>query len=257
MTDKLPSYIEFTPQTDDNCAAYDVNGGGDGCDLSYTDDNSTENGNYNARDYGHWRGGGENTSRDVACEDIDAMKRMVHDMLRNPEFLYVSPLYSEIFGSDASSSTQDGSMTVASCGAAAVSHASPASFPMECEREDLEAMKRMVHDMLRNPELLHMSPLYSEIVGGVASSSTQDVSMTVASSGGAAVSHASPSSSHLKCDTTFMLVTPTTATKTTMPMSPRLCQERHGSVPPPPPLPVRTSPTRTVTIPWAPPLPFH
>ena len=249
MTDKIPSYIEFTPQTDDNCAAYDNNGGGDGCDLtSYMDDDSTENGDYNARDYGNWRGRGEDTTRDVSCEDIDAMKRMVHDMLRDPELLHMSPFSSEIIGGVASSSTLDRSMTVASCGAAAVSHASPASFPMECEREDLNAMKRMVHDMLRNPELLHMSPFYSEIVGGVASSSTQSSSV-------AAVSHASPSSSPLKRETTFMLVTPVTATETTTPMSPYLCQECNCSVPPL--LPVRTSHTRTLIMTGAPPLPFH
>ena len=182
MTDKIPSYIEFTPQTDDNCAAYDNNGGGDGCDLtSYMDDDSTENGDYNARDYGNWRGRGEDTTRDVSCEDIDAMKRMVHDMLRDPE-------------------------------------------------------------------LLHMSPFYSEIVGGVASSSTQSSSV-------AAVSHASPSSSPLKRETTFMLVTPVTATETTTPMSPYLCQECNCSVPPL--LPVRTSHTRTLIMTGAPPLPFH
>jgi hypothetical protein len=258
MADKLPSYIEFTPQTDDNCAAYDDSGGGDGCDLtSYTDDSSTENGDFNACDYANWRGGGEDTTRDVSCEDIDAMKRMVHDMLRNPELLHMSPLYSEIVGGVASS-TQDGSMTGASCVTAAVSHASPSlSFPMECDKEDLEAMKRMVHDMLRNPELLHVSPFYSEIVGVVSSSSssTQDGIMTVASFGVAAVSHASPSSSPVKCEATFMPVTPTTATKTTIAMSPYLCQEYNCSVPPP--LPVRTSPTRTVTMPWAPPLPFR
>jgi hypothetical protein len=122
---------------------------------------------------------------------------------------------------------------------------------MECDKEDLEAMKRMVHDMLRNPELLHVSPFYSEIVGVVSSSSssTQDGIMTVASFGVAAVSHVSPSSSPVKCEATFMPVTPTTA------MSPYLCQEYNCSVPPP--LPVRTSPTRTVTMRWAPPLPFR
>ena len=256
MADKLPSYIEFTPQTDDTCAAYEDSGCGDGCDLtSYImDDSSTENGDYNARDYAN-RGGGEDTTKDVSCEDLEAMKRMVHEMLRNPESLHMSPLYSENFDGIASS-TQDGRMTGASCVTAYVSHASPASsFPMECDKEDLEAMKRMVHDMLRNPELLHVSPFSSEIVGGVASSSTQDEIMTVASFGVAAVSHASPSSSPVKCEATFMPVTPTTATKTTITMSPYLCQECNCSVPPP--LPVRTSPTRTVTMPWAPPLPFR
>ena len=188
MADKLPSYIEFIPQTDDKCAAYEDSGGSDGCDLSYImDDSSTKNEDYNARDCAN-RGGGEDTTRDVSLED-------------------------------------------------------------------LEAMKRMVHDMLRNPELLHVSPFSSEIVGGVASSSTQDEIMTVASFGVAAVSHASPSSSPVKCEATFMPVTPTTTTKTTITMSPYLCQECNCSVPPP--LPVRTSPTRTVTMPWAPPLPFR
>ena len=265
MTDELPSYIEFTPQTGDNYTAVDDNdssgGGGGWCDLT-SNNTRTKNGDDNARDCGNWRGG-EDTMRAVSSEDLDALKRMVRDMLSNPELLHILSLNSV--------------MTESSYGAAAVSQAFPSSFPMECEgssmpltpnaatrltmpravpSEDLDALKRMVRDMLSNPELLHMSPLYSGIVGGVALSSIQDENiMTEASYGAASVSQAIPSSFSVECEASFMPVTCTAATRLTMPMSPYLCQERNCSTPPPPPR--RTSPKRMVTISWAPPLPFH
>ncbi len=119
MTDKLPSYIEFTPQTDD-CAAYYCGNDGVSVLTTYISDDSTRNGdNYaHARDCGNWRGGGEDNARDVSKEDLDALKRMVGDMRHNPELLRMSPLYSEIAGGVASS-IKDETMTEASCGAAA------------------------------------------------------------------------------------------------------------------------------------------
>ena len=191
MSDKVPSYIEFTPHMDGNYTAKDNDGsggsgGGGGCDLtSYMEEDCTKNRDHNARDCGNWRGG-EDTTRAVSSEDLDALKRMVRDMLSNPE-------------------------------------------------------------------LLHMSPLYSGIVGGVLLSSIQDENiMKEASYGAAAVSQASPSSFSVECEASFMPVTCTAATRLTMPMSPYFFQECNCSTPPPPPR--RTSPKRTVTIP---PLPFH
>ena len=133
MTDKLPSYIEFTPQTDD-CAAYYCGNDGVSVLTTYISDDSTRNGdNYaHARDCGNWRGGGEDNARDVSKEDLDALKRMVYDMRRNPELLRMSPFYSANFGGVASS-IKDESMTEASCGAAAESQAFPSSFHLGCE----------------------------------------------------------------------------------------------------------------------------
>ena len=193
MTDKLPSYIEFTPQTDDNYTAVDDDdssgGGGGWCDLTSNNTHYfTKNGDDNARDCGNWRGG-EDTMRAVSSEDLDALKRMVRDMLSNPELPRVAHLFSGIVGSVASSSIQDESiMTEESYGAAVISQAFPSSIPMECEA-------------------------------------------------------------------TFMPVTSTAATRLKMPMSPYLCQECNCSAPPSPPR--QTSPKQTVTMSWFPPLPFH
>ena len=266
MTDKLPSYIEFTPQTDDNYTAVDDDdssgGGGGWCDLTSNNTHHfTKNVDDNARDCGNWRGG--DTMRAVSSEDLDAMKRMVRDMLSNPDLLHILPLNSV--------------MTESSYGAAAVSQAFPSSFPMECEgssmpltpnaatrltmpravpSEDLDALKRMVRDMLSNPELPRVAHLYSGIVGSVASSSIQDESiMTEESYGAAVISQAFPSSIPMECEATFMPVTSTAATRLKMPMSPYLCQECNCSAPPPPPR--RTSPKQTVTMSCFPPLPFH
>jgi hypothetical protein len=267
MTDKLPSYIEFTPQTDDNYTAIDDNdssgGGGGWCDLTSNNTHyCTKNGDDNARDCGNWRGG-EDTMRAVSSEDLDALKRMVRDMLSNPDLLHILSLNSV--------------MTESSYGAAAVSQAFPSSFPMECEEssmpltpnaatrltmpravpsEDLDALKRIVRDMLSNPELPHMAHLYSGIVGGVASSLIQEDSiMTEESYGAAVISQAFPSSIPMECEATFMPVTSTAATRLKMSMSPYLCQECNCSAPPSPPR--RTSPKQTVTMSCFPPLPFH
>ncbi len=268
MTDKLPSYIKFTSQTDKNYTAVDDDDGGAGgggwCDLtSYKTYYCTKNGDDNARNCGNWRGG-EDMMRAVSSEDLDAVKCMVRDILSNPELLHILPLYSIMTESSYA------------YGAAAVSQAFPSSFPMECEgssmpltpnaamrltmpkavpSEDLDTLKPMVRDMLSNPELPHMAHLYSGIVGGVTSSSIQDSVMTESSYGAATVSQAFPSSFPMECEGMFMPVTPTAATRLTMPMSPYLCQECNCSAPPSPPR--RTSPKQTVTMSWSPPLPFH
>jgi hypothetical protein len=167
MKDKLPSYIEIILQTGGNYPAYD-----DG-EVSDMDDDYTENGGYSASDCGNYQGGGEDRARDVS-------------------------------------------------------------------REDLEAMKRMVHEMLRNPELLRMPHLYSGNLG--VASSSHDESMTKACA--AVVSQVSPSSVPMECETALMLVAPHAATRMTMPMSSYFCQECN------------TSPTLMQTVPRFPPLPF-
>ena len=139
MSDKVPSYIEFTPHMDGNYTAKDNDGsggsgGGGGCDLtSYMEEDCTKNRDHNARDCGNWRGG-EDTTRAVSSEDLDALKRMVRDMLSNPELLHMSPLYSGIVGGVLLSSIQDENiMKEASYGTAAVSQAIPSSFSVECK----------------------------------------------------------------------------------------------------------------------------
>ena len=67
----------------------------------------------------------------VSSEDLDALRTMVYDMLRNPDLLYMSPLYSGAVLSSSSSSSVGPNGDAATPAAVSRSSSTPSSRTME------------------------------------------------------------------------------------------------------------------------------
>mmetsp|Transcript_18107 Transcript_18107/g.27422 ORF Transcript_18107/g.27422 Transcript_18107/m.27422 type:complete len:197 (-) Transcript_18107:88-678(-) len=88
----VPSFIEFSPS--DNAMDYDADGEYDLADCDGFDMNTQEV-TEEATQHQHQHQHQLQDADYVSYQELDAMKRMIQDMRRNPELMHQSPVYSK------------------------------------------------------------------------------------------------------------------------------------------------------------------